>query len=117
MKYLSLILISTFIVGCFASKTSVDTAEPSAQDVVNNAMSKFPGYSVDQYNQGMQLYEANCTLCHAAKVPADYTEDQWSKLVPGMSEKANNKKGTSITKADEDLIFKYVVSVMMNDNR
>jgi cytochrome c len=118
MKYLSLVIISTFIVGCFASKsTVVDPEAPDPQEIVNNAVSKFPGYTLAEFNQGESLYETKCTLCHTAKTPQNFTEEQWSKLVPGMAAKANNKKAAGLTKADEDLIYKYVVSIMLNDKK
>ena len=104
--------MSIALVGCFGAKKLTETPPPPSPPTLNieKAQVKFEGYTLENYNSGKMLYNANCHSCHGLKDPLAFTEEQWSKLVPGMSAKSNAKKGTSISKEDEELIFRYVVS-------
>lgn len=106
-KSIIIFSISVFLVSCFGSKKVAETPT-----VVNleKAQAKFAGYTLESYTQGEKLYTANCQSCHGLKDPLAFSEDQWSALVPDMSAKSNKKKGTSITKEEEELMFKYLVS-------
>jgi cytochrome c5 len=44
---------------------------------------KFPNTEVAE---GSQLYMDNCGKCHKHKTVTDFTQDQWKKIVPKMSE-------------------------------
>ncbi|MBT8327182.1 MAG: cytochrome c [Bacteroidia bacterium] len=110
MKYIVLALISFSLAACFSSKVATDTvSEPTLN--LDKAKAKFPGYSTAMFDSGKKLYDSNCQSCHALKDPLKFTEEQWTKLVPSMSAKANKNKGANLSKEDEDLIFKYLVSV------
>lgn len=106
-KSIILFSFSVFLVSCFGLKKVAETPK-----VINleKAQERFEGYTMENYNEGEKLYTANCQSCHGLKDALSFSEDQWSKLVPGMSAKSNKKKGTSITKEEEELMFKYLVS-------
>ena len=38
--------------------------------------------------EGKQVYAKKCTMCHEAKVIDNYTEEQWSGILPNMIGKA-----------------------------
>lgn len=105
-----LVIVSILLLGCFSSKSVV---EISNQSIVNQAQSEFPGYTVEQYEGGKLLYETKCNLCHAIKNPKNYEKEEWAKLVPDMSEKANKKKGADLSEEDQILIYQYVIASKM----
>lgn len=37
---------------------------------------------------GQRVFETNCNKCHSLKVPANYTQENWVKLVDWMAPKA-----------------------------
>ncbi|MEY2923795.1 MAG: hypothetical protein RLZZ337_335 [Bacteroidota bacterium] len=110
MKIVSFVIVicSIALVGCFANKVVV---ENSSADIVAKAQEKFPGYTVEQFEIGKQLYETKCNLCHGLKVPKNYSDDEWAKLVPRMAKKANDKKNTGLTEEDQMLIYNYVIAM------
>ncbi len=109
MKVLFFFSISISLVACFSAKIAT---EPVAVAPVNleKATIKYPGYNNQMYEDGKNLYESNCQSCHGLKNPLKFTEEQWKELVPSMSAKANKHKDAQLSKEDEDLILKYVVT-------
>lgn len=62
--------------------------------------------------QGKSIYEGHCGQCHALKNPSQFTEAQFTTIVPKMVQKVNKKEGTtSISPEDESKLLKYLVSV------
>lgn len=94
---------------CFTTKVTTKPVEVTPMNL-EKAIVKFPGYTIAMYTNGKDLYESNCQSCHALKNPLKYTEEQWNKLVPAMSAKANKNKDANLSKEDEDLILKYLVT-------
>ena len=110
MKYLLFILICSLLVACFSTKVVTESASESLL-ILDKAVVKFPGYTKEMFVSGKNLFESNCQSCHGLKDPLKYTEEQWEILVPSMSAKANRNKDANLSKEDEELILKYVVSL------
>ncbi len=101
----------TIVIGLFAVLTacSAKILMPTQADADRGAV-KFPGITVAQLTEGKKLYEDNCGSCHALINPKSESENEWTKMVPVMSQKVNNKAGTQVLDANEqDLILKYVL--------
>lgn len=94
---------------CLAS-CSAKLYAPSQADV-DRGSSKFPGLTADELKHGKALFEQKCTVCHGNKNPTSWTEAQWRKIVPAMSEKGNKSGKTQISPADQDAILKYVITM------
>jgi hypothetical protein len=77
---------------------------PSQADA-DRGSQKFPGYSLDDLNQGKAIYTANCNKCHKYKVPQSRSEKKWDKVIPKMAKKAK------LDSAQESLVLKYVVTM------
>jgi hypothetical protein len=63
--------------------------------------------------KGAVLYNSYCTVCHTSKDPIKYSEERWKEIVPNMVELSNDKKGTKISKEEENLIYNYVIAVQV----
>jgi cytochrome c5 len=101
------------LVACGTAKNS-GTAKVEAlptQADVDRVQTKFPGYTLDELNQGKQLFEANCNLCHKLKKPASEPESEWREIVPRMVKKVNNKEGHHIDEAGQEKILRYVITM------
>jgi cytochrome c5 len=114
MKKYSVFIIVGLIAlsGCFGAKKVVE-AKSSEESALSKAQAKFPGYTLEQFEDGKNLYETNCNKCHALKTPKNYSEEEWAKLVPSMSKKANDKKGSDLTEEDQILIYNYVIAASL----
>ncbi len=89
--------------------TNVD-GTPTQADV-DRVQGMFPGYTLDQINEGKYLYEINCALCHDLMLPSSEPEDEWRKIVPDMVQKANRKNGNTLDAAGEEQILRYVITM------
>ena len=58
--------------------------------------------------EGELLYAKKCTKCHDAKTIADYTPEQWAKILPNMTEKAK------LTETETHQVTEYVNSELEN---
>ena len=113
MKYiLSFILILIFLVGCFSAKQKRDVSSEPKFDFTK-VIAHIPGYSNEEFMKGAILYNSYCTVCHTAKDPTKYSEDRWKEIVPNMVELLKDKKGTKISKEEENLIYNYVIAVQV----
>jgi cytochrome c5 len=107
-----------FIVAIFGAcsvKNTVKTNTNSngiSQADVDRVKNQFPDVTVAQLETGKSNFEKYCTACHKLKNPKDFTEEQWSKLVPGMSRKANKEAGSEIiNQAAQTSILEYVIAM------
>jgi cytochrome c5 len=100
------------LVACGTAKNSTPKVEllPTQADV-DRVQAKFPGYTLDELNQGKQLFESNCNLCHRLKNPASESESEWREIVPRMVKKVNNKEGHHIDEAGQEKILRYVITM------
>ena len=105
MKKTILSLASILLVGC-----AVKLVPPTQSDV-DRVQTKFPNYSLSELNQGKDMFEKKCTVCHGLKNPTKFPEEKWNKIVPSMAKKANNKHPNTIDAQTQDLILKYLVTM------
>ena len=113
MKYiLSFIVVLIFLVGCFSAKQK---ANVSSEPEINftKVQTHIPGYTNEEFMKGAILYNSYCTACHTAKDPIKYSEKRWKEIVPNMVELSNDKNGTKISKEEKDLIYNYVIAVLV----
>lgn len=103
---------TAILVACGTAKNSSAKVEsmPSQADV-DRVKEKFPGYTLNDLNDGKKLFEANCALCHGLKKPASQTEEQWKTIVPRMVKKANGKNGNALDASGEEKILRYVITM------
>jgi hypothetical protein len=84
------------ISGC--TKTTNDTSSlyiPSASDVTANA-------TLQELQQGRELYVNYCNRCHGLYTPENYTPTQWKSILSNMGPR------TTMTSSDILLVTKYV---------
>ncbi len=93
------------------SACSVRLAMPTTHDV-ERMKEKYPGYTLQELNDGKILYEQNCHTCHTLKNPVDYSEQQWTLIVPKMVAKVNKKAGNTVIDKDyEKVLLRYLVTM------
>ncbi len=105
MKRTIIISAMILLAGC----ATVKLITPTQADV-DRVLSKYPGYSLAELNEGKMNFEHRCTQCHKLKNPASRTEEQWNKIVPRMVQKAN-KKSEVIDAKTKDSILRYLVTM------
>ncbi len=110
MRVVYVLLVSALLFGCFTSKKTIEEGN-NDQSQIRFLQKEYPEYSEMDYKQGKLLYENNCSTCHGFKNPKNYSKEELEKIVPGMVRKSNQKKGTSLTSLDSDLIFKYMLAL------
>ncbi|MFT4876352.1 MAG: hypothetical protein ACI9AU_000594 [Bacteroidia bacterium] len=71
------------------------------------------GCTNEEFMKGAVLYNSYCTVCHTSKDPIKYSEERWKEIVPNMVELSNDKKGTKISKEEENLIYNYVIAALV----
>lgn len=106
-KNKTIVFVSAFAL--FLSACSAKLIIPSQSDV-DRVATKYPGYSLNQLNEGKTLYMTYCKGCHGLKNPASKTEEQWNKIVPVMVKKVNRKKEV-LTSEQQESILKYVITM------
>jgi len=52
------------------------------------ARAHWPGTTFDRLNQGYYIYDDKCTDCHEAKMPQDFTVNEWNVIMHKMGHKA-----------------------------
>jgi len=100
-------------IGCAVSKNS-ETVSALTNDDVKRVQDLYADVTLEELNKGMSLYEQNCDACHKLKDPKSEGIRGWNHHVPEMVELSNEKKGTKLTKADEQAILRYLVSMNRN---
>jgi cytochrome c5 len=111
-KFLLATVGIAILVACGTAKNSGPKVETlPTQGDVDRVQTKFPGYTLTDLNEGKQLFEANCNLCHGYKKPASRTEEEWKEIVPRMVKKVNNKEGHSVSADGEQKILRYVITM------
>ena len=56
-----------------------------------------------ELKQGKSIYDSKCSQCHAPKIIEEYTQEQWNKILPDMSLRAE------LSIEDATLVEAYVV--------
>lgn len=99
------------LAGCVTAKTVTKTvATTSPHPDIDRMQGKFPGYTPADFSQGKTLYEQHCGTCHSLQLPSSQTEEKWKEIVPAMSAMVNQDKPNSLDPAQQDLIFRYLVT-------
>jgi cytochrome c len=104
------IIIAMLLAGCFTAKTSAE-GEKTLETHLQKLKKDYPEYTEMDYKQGKMLYEQTCNTCHGFKDPSRYSAEELKSIVPNMVRKSNQKKGTSLTSLDSDLIYKYMLAI------
>ena len=93
--------------GLLGPKAPETTAATDISD--SRLQSKFPGYTLTEYQAGESLYQTQCSRCHTLHPASILNEEQWTAIIPNMAGKANRKAGGEVvTKAGEQAIFRYL---------
>jgi hypothetical protein len=104
-KALVLLLLLT---GCM----SYQPTTPVEADI-ERVKSVYPTYTLEQLKEGKALYESKCSDCHGLKRPGGHSPDQWQKIVPRMTAKANKKSPGQITPEQSEQIVKFLVTMSL----
>src|SRR5687767_14434148 len=92
----------------FAACKSTKRLTPSQTDV-ERVSSKYPGYTLEELNQGKTIFTQYCGQCHKLKKPESRTEEQWKTIVPKMVAKVNKKEKDAIDAKEEEILLRYLV--------
>jgi hypothetical protein len=93
--------------GLLGPKAPETTAATDLSD--SRLQSKFPGYTLTEYQAGEALYQTQCNRCHTLHPASILNEEQWTAIIPNMAGKANRKAGGEVvTKAGEQAILRYL---------
>lgn len=84
---------------------------PPTQPDVDRMQTKYPGYTLEELNQGKALFEKHCADCHGLKNPTKFSEEKWQNIVPKMVKKVNKKHPNAVDDKDRELILKYVITM------
>ena len=98
------------LTACNVFNHSTTETIPTQADV-DRVQTKFPGYTLEDLNEGKKLYETNCALCHKLKKPSAESEEEWRKVVPPMVKKANGKNNNALDAKAEEKILRYVITM------
>lgn len=103
-------IILTFAAAVILASCAVKLVTPTQPDV-DRMQAKYPGYTLEELNQGKSMFEQHCTECHKLKNPTKFSEQEWNKIVPIMSKKVNKKHPNTLDEKSQDLILKYVITM------
>jgi cytochrome c5 len=101
MKIIVLSLAGLFLFACSNAKKSTT---PVVEPIVKESKT-----TVSRLDQGASLYSEKCSTCHELMTPSNYTEQSWKKIVPKMTDMANNKT-EKINAEQQQLILEYLVA-------
>ena len=91
-----MIVVLIIIISFSCKKSSTGSLyTPSSADATATA-------TLEELQQGRDLYINNCARCHDLYSPDDYTASQWKNIMPGMA--PNTRMNTS----QVTLVTKYV---------
>lgn len=87
----AVVLVSGCAVGSKAPAPTAQMSEKSGEDLA-------------VLERGYSVYNAQCTRCHEAIMPADISSKEWHVLTPGMAWNAG------LSEADEEAVLKYILA-------
>lgn len=106
MKKYTLIIAVILMAACKSTKLLT----PSQTDV-DRVSSKYPGYTLEELNQGKAIFTQYCGQCHKLKKPESRTEEQWKTIVPRMVAKVNKKEKDAIDAKEQETLLKYLITM------
>ena len=80
---------------CTKSDVTSNLYVPSEADVTSNA-------TLEELQQGYDLYVANCNSCHVLYSPDSYSPKEWSNILTSMAPR------TRMNSNEVDLVKKYL---------
>ena len=87
-----LTLLTFTLVCCKNSAPATKSAAPSLVPDGNDlaiARNHWPGTTLDNLSDGYKIYSDKCVDCHDAKLPQDFSIDEWNTIMPKMGRKAH----------------------------
>lgn len=122
-----IIVLSIFIIGitaCTGTRSSSSLSDNETKssktergiDVNESDLAKlrydYPKATLDQLNQGKDLFVSNCNLCHKLSYSYGLSRKKVRRLVPKMCNKVNRKLGEKvINKEGKESILMYLYAV------
>jgi|SRR6185312_9370339 len=87
-------LFSIVLACCKSLTPAAKSATPTPSLTPDNgdltvAQKQWPGTTSDILIEGYNLYEDKCTDCHDAKLPQDFSVEDWNAILPKMGRKAH----------------------------
>jgi hypothetical protein len=98
IHYLLILLALTAFLGSCTKDSTVNESSlytPSITDITANA-------TLQELQQGRDLYISYCNRCHGFYLPENYTPAQWKNILSSMGPKAN------LSSSDLLLVTKYL---------
>lgn len=106
---LTVIALLLLLTGCAFLPNKSAEVIPTIQISDSRIQSKFPGYTMQDYEQGESLYQQQCGRCHTLHPANLLNEDQWASIIPKMAVKVNKKVGeTVMSTKEEQAVFQYL---------
>lgn len=111
MKKISLSLFMlVFLANCKSTKETTNTAPAPAAYVptesqLKMALSRWPGTTAAELQDGNKIYTTQCTRCHGNFPVEQFTEKKWLHEVDEMAPKA------SLSSEEKTKLTKYLLSM------
>jgi mono/diheme cytochrome c family protein len=77
---------------------------PPSSSELNQLKQSNPAVDTSNIVRGYDLFSRNCQKCHRLKNPANFTEEEWDKILPKMA------KRTKLTSDEVGLVHTYVTT-------
>lgn len=106
-----IVLSMLALLSCGTTKQSGTKQMSEDEKRVEAMKSQDATYSLEKFNSGKELYNANCNLCHELPNPTHESVSEWKSIMPKMAQLVNKKKPNTIDAAKEDLMLKYVIAM------
>lgn len=104
MKKLMLLLVIGFGIACGSTKMAPNTAS------LESARALFPDVTQEQLNNGQEMYETKCNLCHGLKSFDVLDRDGWKNIIPPMVNKVK-EKGESLNADQVENLTRYLLTM------
>ena len=95
------ILLTSVVVGC----ATIDQLAPPVDEIML-ATAELDDQSLAMLRDGRDLYITRCARCHSPESVTAYTRDQWSTILPRMTEKAGHSVEERIA------VKEYIMAVL-----
>lgn len=87
----------------YTTNASESSLEPAQSDLAI-AKTHWPDVTMAGLNVGYSIYNDKCTDCHDAKLPQDFSLQEWNAIMPKMGRKAK------LDSAQYTLVFHYILT-------
>lgn len=102
------VAISAALIAC-KPKSKVASSAPAGptDKQLTAARTKFPDVTMDQLQKGQNIFNTSCTKCHAAKDVTPYTDQELTKTLDVMAEKAE------LSADEKTAVLRYAMAVRL----